>query len=142
MRTDFFELGGIQAGVLAGRGHPLNSTAPLLDQVEFVEHAPNHPVPQLGDTLPDVLNRQAERQETGILDLDAVVEHSYTDRSTLLGIVRMNDGIHERLPNCNHRDRPAILPAQAFNDRFASQVFFGKRDGFVRGTRQERPDFN
>jgi hypothetical protein len=83
-----------------------------------------------------------ERKESGIFDLDAVIEHSDTDRSTLLGIIRMNDGIHERLPDCNHRNRPAILPAQALNDRFASQVLLGKRDCFVCGLRQERPDFH
>ena len=110
--------------------------------MELVEHATDHAVPQLGDTLPDVLDSQAERKESGIFDLDAVIEHSDTDRSTLLGIIRMNDSIHERLPDCNHRDRPAILPAQALDDRFASQVLLGKSDGFIRCTRQERPDFH
>jgi hypothetical protein len=34
----------------------------------------------------------------------------------------MDDGIHERLPDCYERNRPTILPADALDDRFARQV--------------------
>src|ERR1035438_4459305 len=89
MHPDFFQSGSLQASLLASSGHPLNPAAPLLDQMEFVEDAPNHAIAQLGDALHDVLNRQAERQKTGILDLDPVIKQSNTNGRSLLGVVRM-----------------------------------------------------
>jgi hypothetical protein len=44
-----------------------------------VEDAPDYAIPQLGDPLHNVLDRQAERQKTGILDLDPVIKQSDTD---------------------------------------------------------------
>src|SRR5437762_7066899 len=67
MRPDFLQSGGLQASLLAGSSHSLNPAAPLLDQMEFVEDAPDHAIPQFGDALHDVFNRQSERQKTGIL---------------------------------------------------------------------------
>ena len=107
-----------------------------------MEDAPDHAVPQLGDTLPDVLDRQTERQQTGILDLDTVVKQSEPDGRSLLGVVCMNDGVHERLPDRDQRNRPAILPADALDDRLLSQVLARKSNSFIRGPRQERPDLH
>ena len=73
VHPDFFQPGRLQASLLASRCHPLNSTAPLLNQVEFVEDAPDDAIPQLGDTLHNILDSQAERQKAGILDLDPCV---------------------------------------------------------------------
>jgi hypothetical protein len=39
-----------------------------------------------GDALLDVLNREAERQKTGILDLDPVIKQSKADGRSLLGV--------------------------------------------------------
>jgi hypothetical protein len=44
-----------------------------------VEDPPDHAIPQLGDTLHNVLDPQAERQKAGILDLDPVIKQSDTD---------------------------------------------------------------
>ena len=54
--------------------------------MEFVEDAPNHAVPQFGDALHDVLDRESERQKTGILDLDPVIKQSNADGRSLLGV--------------------------------------------------------
>jgi hypothetical protein len=63
--------------------------------MEFVEDAPNHAIPQFGDTLHDVLDREAERQKTGILDLDPVIKQSDADGRSVLGVIRMDDRIHQ-----------------------------------------------
>src|SRR5690606_30042846 len=98
------------------RSHTLNSAPPLLNEAEFVKNPPDHPVPQFGDALPDVLNGQTERQEAGTLDLDAVVKQRQPDRRSLLGVICMNDGVDERLPDRNERNRPTLLPAQPLYD--------------------------
>jgi hypothetical protein len=72
--------------------------------MEFVEDTPNHAIPQFGDALHDVLNRESERQKTGILDLDPVIKQSNADGRSLLGVVRMDDRIHERLADRNQRN--------------------------------------
>src|SRR5712691_8493852 len=105
-----------------------------------MEDPPDHAIPQFGDTLHNVLDRQAEWQKTWILDLDPVIKQSHSDGCALLGVVRMDDGIHQRLPDCYEGNRPTILPADTFDDRFASQVLMRKRDRFFRGARQERAD--
>jgi hypothetical protein len=51
-----------------------------------VEDAPDHTIPHLGDALHDVLDRQTERQKTGILDLDPVTQQSNVDGRALLAI--------------------------------------------------------
>jgi hypothetical protein len=84
--------------------------------MEFVEDAPNHAIPQFGDTLHDVLDREAERQKTGILDLDPVIKQSDADGRSVLGVIRMDDRIHQRLADRNQRNRPAVLPADALDD--------------------------
>jgi hypothetical protein len=94
MNPDFFQFRNVQAGLLASRSHPLDSTAPLFNQAEFVEDPPDHTVPQLGNALPDILDRQAKRQEPGIFDLDPVIKQSQADGSPLLGVVGVGDGVH------------------------------------------------
>ena len=113
MCPDFFQSGSFQARLLARRGHPLNPTSPLFNQLKLVENPSDDPVPQLRDALHNILDRQPERQKTGILDLDPVIKKSKSDGRSLLRVVGMNDGIHDRLANCHRRNRPAVLPANA-----------------------------
>ena len=49
----------------------LHAAAPLLDQPEGVEDAPDHPIAQLRDAVVQVLDREAEGQEPRVLDLEA-----------------------------------------------------------------------
>src|SRR5918996_332784 len=49
--------------LLAGRGHTLDAAAPLLDETQLVEDAPDHPVPQLGDAATNLLDGQPEREQ-------------------------------------------------------------------------------
>ena len=44
----------------------------------------------------------------------------------MLGVIRMNDCVDERLPDCDQRDGPTLLPAQARDDRFVGQVLARK----------------
>jgi hypothetical protein len=94
----------------------------LLDQAEFVENPPDHAAPQLGDALPDALDRQAERQKPGILDFDTIAKQSQANGSPLLGAVGVDDGVHDRLPNRHQRDGPPFLPPEALYDRRVSQM--------------------
>ncbi len=81
-----------------------------------MENAPDYAVPQLGDTLPNILDGQAERQKAGIPDLDPVIKQGNSDGRSVLGVVRVDDCIHERLPDCNQRNRPTILPSDSLDD--------------------------
>lgn len=140
MDADFFQFRNVQSGLLASRRHPLNPTAPLLNQAEFVKNPPDHAIPQHGNALPDVLYRQAKRQEPGIFDLDPVIEQSEADGSPLLGVVGVDDRVHERLPNRDQRNRPPFLPAHALDDRLVSQMFASKSDRLLRGAGQQQVD--
>src|ERR1035437_10300359 len=52
----------------------------------------------------------------------------------------MDDGVHQRLPDRNQRNRPTILPADALDDRFVRQVLVCECYRFFRGSRQEGAD--
>ena len=73
-RADFLQRGALKPGFAARRGHALDAAAPLLDQAERVEDAADHAVAQLGNPARQVVDRQAEGQETRVLDLEPVVE--------------------------------------------------------------------
>ena len=88
----------------------------------------------------NILNGQPEWQKAGILDLDPVIKYSNADGRSLLSVVRMHDGVHERLPNRNQRNRPAVLPADALYGRFVRQMPVCECNRFFRGARQERAD--
>ena len=74
MRADLFELRGIQSTIMAGGGHSLDATAPMFDQPQFLKYPANDAVAEFGDALSDVLNREAERKQTRVLNLQPIVK--------------------------------------------------------------------
>ena len=84
-----------------------------------MKNPPDYAIPQLGDAQHNILDSQIEWQQAGILDLDAVIEQRDSDGRSMLCVVRMDDGIQERLPDRYQRNWPTILPAKALDDRFA-----------------------
>jgi hypothetical protein len=48
------------------------TTAPLLDQAEFAEHATDHAIPQAADPARKVVEAQARNQHTWVFNFDSV----------------------------------------------------------------------
>ena len=80
MGADFFELWDRQTCLLARHVHSLDAASPMLNQMKLMEDAAEHPVPQLRHSMLDVLDCEAKRQKAGILNLNAVIENSQSDR--------------------------------------------------------------
>jgi len=95
--ADLLENRSGQARLAARNGHALNAAAPLLDEAEFMKNTPNHAVPEFGHTLLNVLDRQPERQNSRILDFNAVIENGHSDWRAALGIVGVDNGVDDRL---------------------------------------------
>jgi hypothetical protein len=74
MGANFFEsLGSANFCLLARRVHSLDAASPMLNQMEFMEDAAQHPVPQLRHSMLHVLERRGcKRQKARILDLSSV----------------------------------------------------------------------
>jgi hypothetical protein len=57
-----------------------DTTAPLLDQAEFAEHATDHAIVQAADPAREVVEAQARDQDTWVFNFDAVVEVGFALR--------------------------------------------------------------
>ena len=74
MCADLFELGNIQSTIMAVGGHSLDATTPMFDQPQFLKYSTKDAVAEFGDALSDVLNREAERKQTRVLNLQPIVK--------------------------------------------------------------------
>jgi hypothetical protein len=54
-----------------------DTTAPLLDQAEFAEHATDHAIAQAADPAREVVEAQARNQHTWVLNFDSVVKGGF-----------------------------------------------------------------
>ena len=106
-----------------------------------MEHATDHSVAQLRYTPPDVINRKAERQNAGVLHLDAVIKYSHPDRSAAFCVVSVYNCIHDRLAKRDQRNRPAIDAPGRGNYGFATQMLLDERNCLIDGRRQVGADF-
>jgi len=57
-----------------------DTTAPLLDQAEFAEHATDHAIAQAADPAREVVEAQARDQDTWVFNFDSVVEGRFALR--------------------------------------------------------------
>ena len=57
-----------------------DTTAPLLDQAEFAEHATDHAIAQAADPAWEVVEAQARDQETWAFNFDPVIEGRFALR--------------------------------------------------------------
>jgi hypothetical protein len=80
---------------------------PLLDQPEGVEDATHHAVAQLRDAAAKVLDREAEGQQTVVLDLQTAVEDGHPDGGAPLRVVRVGHRVDHRLSHRGRRQAPA-----------------------------------
>jgi hypothetical protein len=58
--ADLFKSWSVQSLFSARGHHSLDAAAPMFDQPQFLKYATDHAVPQLRNSLLDVLNGQAE----------------------------------------------------------------------------------
>src|SRR5690606_30595322 len=93
---EFLEHRWRQPSLSASAHHALHATAPLLDKSKRVEHSPDHSIAKLRDTLLQVFNRQPERQQTRIFDLDPIVKDCDADRRSTLRVIGVNDRVDDR----------------------------------------------
>jgi hypothetical protein len=57
-----------------------DTTAPLLDQAEFAEHATDDAIAQAADPAREIIEAQARDQHTWIFNFDSVVEVEFALR--------------------------------------------------------------
>jgi hypothetical protein len=57
-----------------------DTTAPLLDQAEFAEHATDDAIAQAADPAREIIEAQARDQHTWIFNFDSVVEVGFALR--------------------------------------------------------------
>ena len=108
MGPNLFEAGRIQSAIMACSRHALDTAAPLLDEAQFLKYPAENAIAKFGNALLDVLDGKSEWEQAGILYLQAVVKESNPDRRATLGIIRMNDGIHECFTDGNCGERPKV----------------------------------
>lgn len=108
VRPDLLEFGGGKTALATGVGHPLDSATPLLDKAQFLENPSDHPIAKLRNPLRDVLDGQAERQKSRILDFKAVVKQRDTNRCTPLSIIRMDNSVDDGFAQRDRRQSPAV----------------------------------
>lgn len=108
MRADLFELRNCQSMIVASGDHSLDATTPMLDQSQLLKYPANDAVAEFGNSFLDIFDSQPERQQAGILNLQAVVEQSDADWSPLLRVVGMNNSVHDRLADRHHWKRPTV----------------------------------
>ena len=129
-----------EPGLAAGGGHALDAAAPLLDQAERVEDAADHPVAQLRDAARKVLDREAEGQQSRVLDLEAVVEDREAQRRAALGVVGMRHRVDERLAHRRGRQAPALLAAHGADLGAVQGVLLDEGDRLLDGAHGQGAD--
>ncbi len=139
-RGDLLEHRRREPGLAAGGGHALDAAAPLLDQAERVEDAADHAVAQLRDAARKVLDREAEGQESRVLDLEAVVEDRKAERSAALGVVSMRHRVDDRLAHRRGRQAPALLAAHGADLGPVQGVLLDEGDRLLDGAHGEGAD--
>ncbi len=80
--SNLLQLGLRQPGLAASGDHALDPAAPLLNQLQFVEHPPDDAVSEFADPSTDVFDGQSGRQVARIVDLDAIREDRETQGGT------------------------------------------------------------
>jgi hypothetical protein len=59
---------------MAGGGHSLDTTAPMLDQPQFLKYSTDDAVAELGNAFLDVFNSETEGKQARVLNLEAIVK--------------------------------------------------------------------
>ena len=119
--------GGSETGFAARCDHALDTAAPLLDQSEFMKYPADGPVAELGDALGQIVERQPEREQAGILYLDPIVENCEPDRRSPLRVVRMRNRVDDCFADGHDRHAPPFVPSD-LADRDAAQCMFLHED--------------
>ena len=74
MCTDLLKLRSVQSTIMAGGGHSLDTTAPMLDQSQFLKNSTDDAVAEFGDAFLDVFNRETEGEQARVFNLQAIVK--------------------------------------------------------------------
>lgn len=76
--------------------HALNAAAPLLNETEFMKDTAYNAIPLFRNATANFFQGKARRQAAGIVDFYPIVKDGNAQRSSLLGMVRMD----QRVDNC------------------------------------------
>ena len=76
----------------------------------------------------NVVDGEAERRQSWILDLKTIVKQGNANGRAPLRIVCMEDRIHDRFPDSNYRVAPDVGPLYGSNDGRAGDVFLEEDD--------------
>src|SRR5580704_15655633 len=136
MRPDFFKRWRIQSAIAASRDHSLDTTAPLLDQLQFLKYSTDDAVAKFGNPFLDVFNSEAEGKQARVLNFQAIVKQGDADWSARLSVVGMNNRVHDSLADSDVWKSPEIGSLHGSNDCFASHVLPQEGNHFLRGSRK------
>src|SRR6266851_760513 len=113
----------------------------MFDQPEFLKHTAEDAVAELGNALLNVIDRETEREQSRVFDLEAIVKQGDTNGSTVLSVICMNDCIHDGFTDCNHWKGPEIRSFHGSYDCLTSHVLSQKRDHLLGSSREVRAYF-
>ena len=114
----------------------------MLDESQFLKYPADDAVAEFGDAFLDVFNSEAEGEQTGVFDLQAIVKQCHADGSAVLRVVGMHNRVHDCFADRNNRKRPQVGSLYRSDDRFASHVLSQERNRLLRGCRKMRADFD
>jgi hypothetical protein len=109
--------------------------------LELAANAADHAVPEFGDALLDVFDREAEGKQAGVFDLQAIVEQGDAYGSAGLRVVGVHNSVHDRFADGYKRNGPQVGSLYRSDDRFASHMLLQKHNRLLRCRRKIRPDF-
>ena len=74
MCSDLFKQWSVQSAIMASGGHSLDATTPMLDQPQFLKYSADDAVAEFGNSFLDIFNSEAEGEQAGVFNLQAIVK--------------------------------------------------------------------
>jgi hypothetical protein len=142
MRPNLFQFGSIQSAITTRGCHALDTASPMFDKPEFLKYSANNAIAEFGDAFADVFDCEPEREQAGVFDLQAIIKQSDADGSAALGVIGMDDSIHNGFTDSNHWIRPKVRSFYRADDSLTSHVLPQERNYFVGSSRKIRAHFH
>jgi hypothetical protein len=114
----------------------------MFDKPQFLKHSANDTIAEFGDAFADVFDCEPEREQAGVFDLQAIIKQRDADGRAALGVIGMDDSIHNGFTDGNHWIRPKVRSFYRADDGLTSHVLPQERNYFVGSSRKIRVHFH
>lgn len=88
----------------------------------------------------DVFDREAERQQAGVPDLEAILEGRDANRSAALRVIGVSDGVDDCLADSDGRQVSPLLPANRPDRGIVHRMLLDEADGRLDRARRVRSE--